>query len=242
MENESEVIRQQMADTRNSLSEKLETLEQHVVGTVQGATETVANVADTVQETVENVKESVQGTVETVKETFDLQRQVNERPWLIFGGSIALGFLGGYLLLGGRRERSHSHSWEGRQQPPDWSAVSSGGNTTEHTSGSEESSSWTSAIADNFGSEIAKLKGMAVGAVIGTVRDMVTQSAPSELGTSLREVFDGITTKLGGEPIQGSAKEDAQTSEQSPAESKRGDSRDRSDATEMGRKMATAHR
>jgi len=101
-EPEREVIRQQMEETRAALTDKLETLEHQVVDTVQGATtavqETVATVKDAVQETVETVKGSVQETVETVKETFDLNRQVDRHPWLMFGGAVAVGYLGGRLL------------------------------------------------------------------------------------------------------------------------------------------------
>src|SRR5262245_55877302 len=93
------VIRHQMEETRASLTEKLETLEHQVVGTVQGATsavtETVENVKEAVAETVETVKGTVRETVETVKETFDLSRQVDRHPWLMVGGSVALGFLCG---------------------------------------------------------------------------------------------------------------------------------------------------
>jgi ElaB/YqjD/DUF883 family membrane-anchored ribosome-binding protein len=95
MDNESEVIRQQMEETRTSLAEKLETLEQQVVGTVQGATTAVAD-------TVESVKDAVQETVSTVQESvhdaLDLSRHVERHPWAMVGGSVALGYLAGRLL------------------------------------------------------------------------------------------------------------------------------------------------
>ena len=84
---EPEVIKQQMEETRSSLADKLETLEQHVLGTVHDTTSAVSNTAEmvtdavegtveSVKETVENVKESFMETVEsvkeTVRETFDL--------------------------------------------------------------------------------------------------------------------------------------------------------------------------
>src|SRR5262249_38838293 len=90
MDDSPEVIRQQMEETRAALSEKLETLEQQVVGTVKDARAAVTD-------TVETVKGAVHDTVETVKETFDVSRQVERHPWAMLGGSIALGFLGGRL-------------------------------------------------------------------------------------------------------------------------------------------------
>ena len=79
MENE-DLIREQMTDTRTSMTDKLEQLEEKVAGTVTDATgavqdtvqtvkETVAEAKDAVTETVDSVKDTVTGTVEAVKDT-----------------------------------------------------------------------------------------------------------------------------------------------------------------------------
>src|ERR1700681_3970542 len=84
MDNETEVIKHQMEETRTSLTDKLETLENQVVETVQ---ETTTAVADT----VENVKEAVQ-------ETVNLRHQVERHPWPMLGLSVATGYLAGRLF------------------------------------------------------------------------------------------------------------------------------------------------
>src|SRR5262249_39060989 len=61
MEDETEVIRHQMTETRTSLSEKLDKLEDTVLGTVQDTTSSVV-------ETVQSVKEAVEDTVSSVTE------------------------------------------------------------------------------------------------------------------------------------------------------------------------------
>lgn len=106
MENE-ELIRHQMENTRASITEKLETLENKVTGDIQGATgavaDTVTAVTDSVKETVNTVKESVEGTAEAVKEAvhdsmqtvkgwFNITEQVEAHPWVFFAGSVAVGF------------------------------------------------------------------------------------------------------------------------------------------------------
>src|SRR2546423_4651080 len=105
MDDKTEVIRHNIEETHNALSDKLETLEHTVVDTVQGPTtavaETVGTVKEAVQETVEQVKETVQSTVEKVKETFDLRLQVERHPWLMLGGSVGVGYLAGTLLVPG---------------------------------------------------------------------------------------------------------------------------------------------
>ena len=109
MENECEVIRQQMDETRTAMTDKIETLEQQVVDTVQAASAAVS-------ETVQTVKDSVHETVETVKDTFDLPRQVERRPWTMMAGATALGYLGGYLL--NRTNGREARYLKNRELPP----------------------------------------------------------------------------------------------------------------------------
>lgn len=214
-----EVIKHQMLETRASLAEKLETLEQQVVGTVQSATsavtDTVQSVKDAVQETVEMAKTSVYDTVEAVKDSFDIARHVRERPWTMMAGSVAVGFAGGYLLnragpvahrpyaggsptlssLAARAEpqRNGGTGQSPREEPPAAPAVSS----FAHKSGLAD-------LGQKFESEIHKLKGLALGTMLGAVRDMIASSAPPQLGPQLAEIIDSATVKLGGQPIRGS--------------------------------------
>jgi hypothetical protein len=202
MADEPEVIRQQMEETRSALTEKLETLEQQVVDTVQGATSAVT-------ETVEKVKGSVQDTVETVKETFNVRRQVEHHPWLMFGGSVALGYLGGRLLDRSEPSRAGFHGsalygngWGGKRHGDEMQEVIRAAPAPESSRPAEES--WISSLAQRFEPEIDRLKGLAVGAVLSLVRDMVASSAPSQLRPQLTEVMNNITTKMGGQPLAGS--------------------------------------
>src|SRR5262245_24400559 len=99
MPDEPEMIRQQMEETRSALTEKLETLEHQVIGTVAEANtavaDTVDNVKEAVQDTVEVVKETVQETVESVKQTLDISVQMDRHPWLFLGASVAAGYVAG---------------------------------------------------------------------------------------------------------------------------------------------------
>lgn len=231
MDNEPEVIRRQMEDTRTALSEKLETLEQQVVGTVQGATaavnetvesvkevvqDTVCTVKDVVQDTVDTVKGSVEETVETVKETFDLRHQVDQHPWAMVGGSVALGYLGGFLFA--KSETCPAKTGRRYDSSLETSRVSIEQNglrsfrpldeTAERKVAPESASStgkagWMDELSNLFGPEIDKLKGLAIGAMMGTIRDLINQSVPREVQPRIKEVMDDITTKLGGETLRG---------------------------------------
>jgi len=229
MENE-DVIREKMEDTRTSLTEKLETLEQQVASTVQGATSNVAETVEAVKETVESLKESVQGTVEavkdsvqgtvdavkesvedtissvkesvhegwtTVKDMLDIPSLVDNYPWAMVGGSIALGFVLEHLLSAPpkvHREPSRS------RLPPD------------HFTGEDRFESTPKStfagMFKKFEPEINQLKGLALGGIMGVLREMVIKAAPENMADKLTEMFEGAAQKLGGEilPHHGNGK------------------------------------
>jgi ElaB/YqjD/DUF883 family membrane-anchored ribosome-binding protein len=219
MDNEpEEVIKHQMLETRASLTEKLETLEQQVVGTVQTATsavtDTVQSVKEAVQETVEMAKTSVYDTVEAVKDSFDVARHVRERPWTMMAGSVAVGFVGGYLMnrAGSTANRKYpagalSLSSLAARSEPQRNGGASQPRSDEPSPARADSGlapkSLLTDLGQTFDSEIHKLKGLALGAMLGTVRDVIASSAPPQLGPQLAEIIDSATVKLGGQPIQG---------------------------------------
>lgn len=215
MPDEPEVIRQQMHETRSALTEKLETLEQTVVGTVADAQnavqETVENVKDAVQETVAVVKDSVQEGVQSVRRAFDLQHQMNEYPWLFVGGSVALGYLCGRAIQPALHGRQH---WDDRPRqnfgsPHGWQpALETNGHAEpsslrrEETASAPREESWLTSLQKSFASEIDKVKALAIGVGVGMVRDMLSQAAPENLRPQVGEIMNNLTTKLGGETIR----------------------------------------
>jgi ElaB/YqjD/DUF883 family membrane-anchored ribosome-binding protein len=213
VENEPEVIRQQMQETRTALAEKLEALEQQVTDTVQEArsavTETVETVRDVVHDTVDTVKDTVEETVNTVKETFDLTRQVERHPWAMVGGSVALGFVTGRLVDAAAAELSHRPAhW--REPSPvatfthrNGGPVQEPGSTNGYGASAERGVSWLGSLASRFHNEIDQLKSLAIGAAIGVARDLIKQNAPEPVRDQVTEIMDGITTKLGGQPVRG---------------------------------------
>ena len=44
---------------------------------------------------------------------------------------------------------------------------------------------------------------MAIGALLGMVRDSAVQAAPETMRDQVREIIDGFTSKLGGKPVEG---------------------------------------
>jgi len=212
MDNEAEVIREQMEVTRTSLQDKLETLEQQVKDTVQdaaetvqtaatAATETVQSVKDAVQETVEAVKDTVQDTVFSVKQSLDVSLHVQNHPWMMFFGAAAVGYAGARML-------SRASPAQASVAP----AILAAGSDKPPTNGRQadrgkrptqpKQGFWAS-IAEHYKDELAKLQGLAVSAVAGMVREMLTSTTPAGLTDQVTDLVDNVTTKLGGKPVQG---------------------------------------
>jgi len=63
--------------------------------------------------------------------------------------------------------------------------------------------SWLSTIGETFKEEIDQVKGLAVGTLLGVVRDLATEAVPPQLAEPVKETMDKLTKKLGGVPIQG---------------------------------------
>jgi ElaB/YqjD/DUF883 family membrane-anchored ribosome-binding protein len=216
MLDEPEVIRQHMEETRSSLAEKLETLEEQVVDKVTETTtavaDTVESVKEAVEETVESVKGTVQESVQAVKNTFDLPRQMNSHPWLFVGASVGVGFLGARLLdrAGAYHRRGASVSDSG-SSPESWNGPSAypTSQAPERYAAAAprppepEKPGWLTTVASQFEPEIARLKSLAIGAAIGLARDAIVPSLPEELRPKVTELANDFTAKLGGEVIRG---------------------------------------
>src|SRR5260370_30074403 len=95
MDNSPEAIRAQMELTRAALAGKLGTLEEQVLDTVH-------NVTSAVTESAKTVKDAVDDTMNNVKDTLNLPLQMRRHPWVVVGGAVALGYLGGCLLFRNR--------------------------------------------------------------------------------------------------------------------------------------------
>jgi len=225
------VIRQQMEETRTALTQKLETLEEKVVSTVQGATsavtDTVENVKEAVEETVTTVKDTVQDTVETVRDSLDVERHVQRRPWLMFGGSVLLGFVAGQLLHSGGRRRYRPRGerpYSGSTPAPAMSVSTPAAAAAASAAPPAEEPGLLSSLAEQFQPEIAKLKGLAIGTALGAVRDIARELVPDQMKAQVADMVNNVTVKLGGEPIQGSVldahalfqREDGNTSPREP--------------------------
>jgi len=193
-----------MGQTRAALTEKLETLENQVLGTVQDTTSTVSNtvheVGATVRDTVHDVRATVRETLATVKDAFDVSRQMNSHPWLMLGGSVVAGYVSGRILASieeGRFPPRPSLPTGPEQLLSDRPPIEP---EREMPPPPARVPSFLKSLADTFAPELAKLKGVALGMAMGLVRDKVRESIPPQYQGDLTDLMNRLTVKLGGEP------------------------------------------
>lgn len=212
---ETELIKQQMSQTRASLTEKVEMLENQVLGTVHDTTNTVSGtvheLSSSVSGTVHEVSSAVRGTVQDVRATLnealsstrdalDLSRQAQQHPWLLFGGSVAAGYIGGRILdsiENGRFPPRASLPAAAEQLLPSDSAVRQ--QLDARPAARTSMPSFLSTLLDTFAPELDKLKRLALGTALGVVRDKVAETVPPHLRGDVVNLMDRFTTKLGGD-------------------------------------------
>jgi ElaB/YqjD/DUF883 family membrane-anchored ribosome-binding protein len=156
VDRELEVIRDQMEATRASLADKLEALESQVRETVSSTVGDVKEVADTVS-----------GAVTSVTETMNISKRVEEHPWESMGLAVAVGFCAAYLLQPPRH-----HPTPGVPTPPAPGPEPAKEQETQSLLGQAMESIW-----DNASSTIQEL---AIGTLMGVVREMVAAGAPTD--------------------------------------------------------------
>jgi ElaB/YqjD/DUF883 family membrane-anchored ribosome-binding protein len=199
MDNE-DLIREQMEQTRTSLTEKIETLEKEVADKVQATAgnvaDTVASVKDAVQETVDSVKGGVEDTVDSVKSLFDLPAHVERHPVAVFSGAVAVGFVLGRLLQ------------TSKQAVPSAPAVAEAPGTEllqrRHGNGKQHPrpAPASTGILSKFAPELDKIKGLALGALMDVVRHMAENAVPPNYEEPMEEIIQSFTEKIGGTPLQ----------------------------------------
>ena len=224
-----EKLEKQVMDTvqgaTSAVADSVQNATSTVTDTIQSVRDVVDNVKDSVQGTVDSVKDSVQGTVDSVKETmhdtvegvkqtFDLHRQMDQHPYLMVGGAVVVGFVAGRMLNVAPAARAMGRAAESfgptvsrfaRSAASNLGAAASAvGSTAASVGGAAVTAGgWMGALESTFGPEINKVKELAIGTLLGVVRDMAVKAAPETLVPHVREIMDGLTTKLGGKPVEG---------------------------------------
>jgi len=189
----------EIVERREAMADKIERLESQVTEKVDEATSAVTHAVDTVTGTV-------QTSVDTVRDFFDVRSHVNHYPWAMLGGSVALGMLGGYLLPKPGHTNGFSWRTSGSSTPPylrEPARTYEAPGLTRRAEEPSSRSSWLGDLKTQLEPELVKLRTLAVGTLLGLVRDALVEASPDPLKQELHGIMDKLTTKFGGEPITG---------------------------------------
>jgi len=202
------VIRDEMEQTRANLANKLGALENQVRETVSGATEAVSSTVEGVKEVVETVSE----TMESVTETFNVSKQVEQNPWLAFGAAVATGFVVAQVL--GRSSHPTPAPAPVPPRPPEPQNLprldtvrTQPAQAARHEEPKQESGllhSLESMLPDVSGvmhTMTSTLGGLAVGSLMGVIRDLAANGLPQEWKGEVTRLVDQVTTQLGGKTL-----------------------------------------
>jgi ElaB/YqjD/DUF883 family membrane-anchored ribosome-binding protein len=191
MDPEPDVIRQQIEETRSALTDKLETLEAEVKGTVQSA-----------RDTVDNVKETVHNAKESVKRTFDIPYQVDRHPFAMLGlsfvsGVVAGALVGGQITTGRRLSRRMA---EASYEPPQ--RRETGASLWSHlTHAGDGRPGFVDRLGQQLGGEMEKVKDLAIDTLVGVVGDVARRAIP-ELGRAAEQWMSRAAAQVGAPPQQ----------------------------------------
>jgi len=135
-----------MADKADGIRQEIKKARQDIAEIRSAMTEKRALLEDRVQETVAGVKHA-----------FDLPYQVEQRPWLMLGGSLLVGYTLG-LRGGGSSTTADTSSEPSSRAQPQQRIVSE--------------------VRNQVGDELAAIKGAFFGAVVSTLWAMAKQVLP----------------------------------------------------------------
>jgi ElaB/YqjD/DUF883 family membrane-anchored ribosome-binding protein len=197
MADETDVIREQMAQTRSSLSDKLERLEQRVFETAENTVGAVEDSAFTlkhcVQDSVQAVSSAVRDSWLAATSALDAHKQVEQYPWSCVAASVGAGFIAGCLVPETHLHTTPEAALRAERMRP--------GPSDDIAQAERCRSGWLKSAIEPLRPEIHTLKELGVGMILGLVRDFVNEAAPESVRSGLIEVLNDVTRKVGGRPL-----------------------------------------
>ena len=181
-----ELIEREMAETRESLTDKVSLLEQKVVGQMQSATDAVQEtvqcvksaVEDTVQSVTGTVSNSVQSLTDGMREALDVQKHTREHPWAMVGGAAVAGFLTGLVVFRRPANGSSLPAYTPAPSAPFTSAPA----TVSHRP------AWLNDIFDLAGRELKRLAEQALATTTSSLRQTVETGIPKLIDSAVPNV------------------------------------------------------
>jgi hypothetical protein len=183
-----------MEQTRESLTEKVEALENQVLGTIHNATATVSETVDAVKEAVTTAPTAVRNTIremiDAVKETigsFSVSGCISTYPAAAISTTTFAGFLAGYLTGGSTQSvaRPAPYREPERTPSPRFAAGPCSGLLGE--------------LYDQVGGEVKKLASNTLASGMAALRQSIEKHLPAVIDSTVERVVSYSGTCDAGE-------------------------------------------
>lgn len=180
-------IRQEIDHNRNDAAQKIDQLQSQIQGT---ADQMRTSVQDTAEQMVDQVKGTVDDTVASVKQSFDIKKQVEERPLMSLGVALVGGFLLGGMTGGGgggghQQRQQYGGYYGGGQHEGGYQSGEPRHSSSQHQSGGVMANGIRSAVQKTG---IEDTISNAAAALLGSVTD--------QLKSTLDQNFPGFADKM----------------------------------------------
>jgi hypothetical protein len=153
--------------------------------------------------------DSIRHSFEHAKETLSVSGQARKNPWIVVGVAATAGFLASEVVLprffnGSKKKVIEMRSAnETRSANEMRSAKGTGPNTRSGVPAYEAVVENETPSKEAANPQLNTFKSLAVGVVLGTLRDLVAGAIPKVGESFTRNLFDQTTKSLGGDPIRG---------------------------------------
>jgi ElaB/YqjD/DUF883 family membrane-anchored ribosome-binding protein len=164
--------------TASAAGDSFQKLHEEFASVVHTTTSAACEAVEAIKDTLESATAGIKDAAQSVSQAVDLHRQVQEHPWLVVGGSIALGFLAAQLLEG--TEQAVSASPQMRSPPAQPSSQEAGDGEARGAPSAESTSRESAGLGKSLGGlttwlgeQLNEAKGFATTAIMNYVHSLV---------------------------------------------------------------------
>jgi ElaB/YqjD/DUF883 family membrane-anchored ribosome-binding protein len=175
-----EVIEQEMERTRQSLSDKVCTLENEVIGKIEDTSSAVTSTVERVQGIFDHVEgffsdtaTGVRDGISTMVRSADPERFIARHPWASVGGAALAGMVTGWLVLGRRVEVAQGTGRHAAFTPAPPSPAPA--------AAPMQLPGWLNNILDRLSGEARRIGETALGVASDSIRRVIETQVPQQL-------------------------------------------------------------
>ena len=186
-----------------SIENSVDDIEQSIQKTKEDLAEKLDSLRSEVETSYEHAEDSVREVVVDVKRVFNFRYQVEKHPLILFGSSLAAGYVIGSKVFSGRRTERSKHLTKYVESTIKRAEPSRSPRFNERlepapAAAAPVSPSVFGGVVGKVGHEVKNYKGASIRVLLGTLRELAKQSVPRPLSRTIDGIFDVSAQRLCG--------------------------------------------